>query len=569
MSTNAAGLRRLAGAGGGSRFALILMALPLLLASCTPRLGWGVLLWSAPASGLHAGAIVPVYIRSNIEKLYVVGVPGGRTKIEVPLWQLELFKSKGAAEKRLADFGSFVTSYLFANRDGLPIRDSATNLGKRVYRLREGQSVKILAEVKGDVVSSGTTPLEGSWYNVLTEDGTRGYVFSNTMRLYDELVEAPPSVADDSSKDPAHRVDLVFSRVWRAEYFQAMIDEGRVDLDLVSPRFGFFADSVRRQIRIELPAVSQVFNYSSIAQSGEDIVFEGTALRVRLDGDRKLVADWSGASSVASTAPVFSDSSQPSVVAAAPSPMPAIPGTSGPTNTGPAPAAPAAGPGKTVPAAPAGSAQLPSGAAAALGQPSGTTNGASPAVLPPSPENAAAVPPPASATQATFVVLTTELRDAIRAEETRRLNLLSAFVDSGAAWTFLPPAGTTGAIQPGGLTPAQPSPNSRLVVSRGGRFSWTGIDLVPPAYLPADLGVVEENRASGEATVRLGLGPTLSGLWEGVFSIRFDGTRAWLDLLYRHEGKTLVLLPVAPGSVRNLSADSASALSPLVFAASN
>ncbi|MEI6875016.1 MAG: SH3 domain-containing protein, partial [Spirochaetota bacterium] len=212
---------------------LALIILPLCLSACAPRLGWGLLLWSAPKVGLHAGAVVPVYIRSNIEKLYVVGVPGSKAKIEVPLWQIELFKSKAAAEKRLADFGGYVTSYLFANRDGLPIRDSATNAGKRVYRLREGQSVKILAEVKGDVVSTGAEILQGSWYQVVTEDGTRGYVFSNTMRLYDELVEAPPTLAGASSIDPAHRVDLVFSRVWRAEYFQVMIDEGRVDLDLV------------------------------------------------------------------------------------------------------------------------------------------------------------------------------------------------------------------------------------------------------------------------------------------------------------------------------------------------
>jgi len=507
-----------------------------LLGSCAPRLGWGVLLWSNQGSGLHAGTVVPVYIRSNIEKLYVVGVPGTNKKIEVPIWQLDLFRSKGAAQKSLAAFGSHTTGYLFATRDGLPIRETPTNAGKRVYRLRQGQSVKILSEAQGEAVSTGGATLEGSWFKVLTEDGTRGYAFSNTMRAYDELTEAPPSLAATADADPARRVDLVFSRVWRAEYFQTMIDEGRVDLDAVSPRFGLFADALRRQIRIELPTVSQVFNYTTIAQSGDVIVFEGSPLRIRFDGDKRLLADWSGAAE--------GDARQDTIasVQAAPTSL-AAPGQG---------ASASALPPKTAVGTAAAAAAVPEQTpAASSAPPLGTSAGAAPA----------SAPPAATATKATFVVLTTDLRDEIRAEEIRRLNRLADFIAAGASWTYQPSASDA---------PAAPGPatSSRLTLSHDGRFLWTGIEALPTAYLPGDLGVVEEGRVGGEATVRLALDPALGGGWEGAFSLRFDGTRDWLDLLYRHEGRTLLVVPVAPGSVRDLMAGAAASLAPLAFSSS-
>jgi len=45
----------------------------LLLSSCTSRIGYGVVQWSVPEYGLAAGDVVPVFIKSNIGKVYVVG----------------------------------------------------------------------------------------------------------------------------------------------------------------------------------------------------------------------------------------------------------------------------------------------------------------------------------------------------------------------------------------------------------------------------------------------------------------------------------------------------------------
>ncbi|HUX39047.1 MAG TPA: SH3 domain-containing protein [Rectinemataceae bacterium] len=549
------------------------LATLLLASSCAPRLGWGLLLWTDQEAGLHAGAVVPVYIRSNIEKTYVIGVPGTKRKVEVPLWQLDLYRSRGAAEKARIPFGNYLTSYLFANRDGLPVRDAPSNAGQRVYRLREGQSVKILAEAKGDAVQTGDQVLAGSWYKVLTEDGTRGFVFSNTMRLYDELTEAPPSIAQSNADATARNVDLVFSQTWRGEYFQTMIDDGRIDLDTFNARYGLFADAVQRQIRIELPWTSQVFNYSSIAQSGQDFIFEGTPLKISLDGDKRLIADWSGSSSGSSGSTAAQDAANammsatpasassgapaPGVRQASGSNSAAFPATAAASPTAPGPANPAPAQSRPL-SSPPQPPNSPQGGAPATGQIAGQA-----AAGQSTPPDALSTAPGSvdggmiSSTQAVFVVLNQDIRDVVRAEEFRRINLLGQFADRGTTWNFHPEANTMSA----GATPAA----SRLYISRAGRFNWTSVESIPAEYLGTDLGDVVDGAVSGEATVRLDLDPSLAGRWEGALSLRFDGTRGWLDFLYRHEGANLILEPLASGGVRNMTATTAATLAPLVF----
>jgi hypothetical protein len=472
------------------RAAALLLSLvaAALLSSCAHRLGWGVVLWSAPEGAIPAGSVVPVYIRSNIDKVYVVGSLDGKKKLELPLWQLELFPSKKKARARLAELGPNASLYLIASRDGLPVRDAPTNSGNRVFRLRDSEAVKILAKVDGEKVETGGVALPGDWYSVMAGDGTRGYVFSATMRLFDESKEG--SLADAtkqaSEKAPTVQVDVLFSKTWRPEYFQTMIDDGRIDLDAFSQRYGFFSDSVHRQLRIELPSESEVFNYTSISQNDGEYVFEGTPLRLRFDGDSRLTADWSAA--------------QPS---------------------------------------PPGGAQGEAQASAAV--PAAAEAEVPGASAQPAAQGPSTAEPGQAAREASFVILSTDLRDAIRAEETRRQKLLDAFLAGGSDWAL--PSG------------------SRLSLSRGKRFSWSGLSGLPEGTLPASFAA-EADSASGELAFRLYLPPALSSRWEGSFSLR-SGSGAWADFLYRHEGGDLILQPV--GKLSGLEVESASSRQPLRF----
>lgn len=351
---------------------ILLIASAALLSSCSSRLGWGVVRWTSPDGSLPAGSIVPVYIKSNIEKVYVVGVPSAKgkdkgKKVEIPLWQLTLLSSKGKAEAYVKAMGENVSLYMTATRNRLPVRDvPASSSSKTVFWLREGESVKILEKVPGEVVSTGGEALSGSWYRVLTNDGTEGYAFSYAFRVYDESKEGPPVIA--AKKEPlSGRVDLFFSRTWRPEYFQEMLDDNRVDLDYFSLRYGIFVDAIRKQVRIELPAASELFVYSDIVESKGVYQFKGTRLSIKIESDTRLECSW--------TAPLPASQGEDSTEAgeglAAPSPVSASaePGTTG-----------------------------ASGSAA-------------------------------------FVVLASEARDVIRLEGVRRQKLLTSFVDeAGASW---------------------------------------------------------------------------------------------------------------------------------------
>jgi hypothetical protein len=491
--------RRHSRAAAALGLAAILAAIPLL-ESCSSRLGWGLVLWTAPDGPLPAGSIVPVYIKSNIQKVYVVGVPGAKgKKIELPLWQIELFPTRGKAAARVKSMGSYISLYMVAARDGLPLRDRPSNEGKRVYRLREGQSVKVLDRAAGEAVSTGGAVLPGSWYQVLTDDGTEGYVFSYAFRLYDEAKEGPPMIA--SAKEAlTGRVDLIFSRSWRPEYFQEMLDDGRIDLDYFSLRFGVFVDGIRRQVRIELPAASQVFDYTGISETEGLYAFEGTPLRIRIESDNRMVCSWTGDDALAK----------------------------GGAATGVAPSA----------------------------QPAATPGDAAAEEAPVPPESAVeGYESAGSSGSAVFVVLTADPLESIRLEALRRQKLLGAFVDEiGGSW--IAPGRVPSGAAPGS---AGPGPGSgRLAINKNGRFSWKDRgDAAAALRLPADAG------ESGDIAIRLFLDPSLSSSWSGALSLRFDQSESgasrpkWLNFLYRRSPAGLVLAPAsaAPGSLVVQAAD--------------
>jgi len=129
----------------------------LLLISCSKfsKLGYGVLLWSIDDPPVDSGTVLPVYIKSNIEKKWVVGIPEKSIaqkdyKKEIPLTQLEFIGNKRKAEKWAETFAPYAMMYAENLQDGLPIRDNTDNNSRRVYRLRLGEVVKVLGVAKGN-----------------------------------------------------------------------------------------------------------------------------------------------------------------------------------------------------------------------------------------------------------------------------------------------------------------------------------------------------------------------------------------------------------------------------------
>ena len=270
--------------------------------SCSSRLGWGVLLWSLEEPAIPSGAVLPVYIRSNIDKVWVVGVPegyrirGGADKIEIPLSRLELAGSRRRANRLAGSFSPYALVYAENLQDGLPIRDNPDNGARRVYRLRLGEIIKVLSlETGSPAISATGDPLPGDWYKVLTEEGTTGYCFSYRLKLFEhgggQLAASAP-VISETIEDAD--LDMLMSRVWSPELYSTMINYQRIDLDALSLRWRFDPGQETGTARIFAPGIDRNFEYIAIRPDGRRAWrFEGTSLLMQLRSDTTLAVQFS------------------------------------------------------------------------------------------------------------------------------------------------------------------------------------------------------------------------------------------------------------------------------------
>ena len=87
-----------------------------LFISCSGGIvGYSVVLWNFPENGILDGEIVPVYIKSNISQVYVIGTENGKT--EVPLWALTSPESKRKAEKTFQKYADYNHTFATARRN--------------------------------------------------------------------------------------------------------------------------------------------------------------------------------------------------------------------------------------------------------------------------------------------------------------------------------------------------------------------------------------------------------------------------------------------------------------------
>ena len=282
-------------------FFIFLVLIGVLLSACSSRLGWGVLLWSTEEPSILSGTVLPVYIRSNIDRVWVVGVPEGlrgvgeTDRIEIPLSRLHLVGSRKNAYRWAENFFEFAHMYGETLQDGLPIRENPDNSARRVYRLRAGEVVKVLSQVDGIApISASGDPLPGHWYRVLAEDGTTGFCFSFRLRMFDHQdgqIAVSMPVVHEITTDPT--LDILLSRTWSFESYLAMFTQQRINLDDISRRWHFDPGAETGVARIFAPGIDRRFNHSGIRPDGSRIWrFEGTTLSMQLRAETTLAVQF-------------------------------------------------------------------------------------------------------------------------------------------------------------------------------------------------------------------------------------------------------------------------------------
>jgi hypothetical protein len=270
-----------------------------LCASCSKTIGWGVLLWYTDDPPMPSGTVLRVMVRSNIENMWIAQVPEayrGREKeiVQIPLEHLELVGNKAAAEKRAAALGTYKRTFAETMQDGLPVRDQPGNTGRRVYRLRMGEVVKILERVEGPpAVSTTGAPLPGEWFHVLTENGSDGYCFSYRLKLFEH--ESGPMVQTKRDIDVSADTDLdiILSRAWHPERYAAMIESGKLNLEALSRHWRFDSGTESGTARVFYAGADLSFPYTRIRKEGAHTwIFDGSPLKVTLQSETSLVVQY-------------------------------------------------------------------------------------------------------------------------------------------------------------------------------------------------------------------------------------------------------------------------------------
>jgi len=240
-----------------------------------------------------SGTVLPVVFRSNIERQWVVALPDGMRTAEgadrmgVPLAHLHLAGSRAKADAYAEEFARFALTYAETLQSGLPLRANAENNARRVYRLREGEIVKVLEMSEKGVPPLGVTgePLPGNWYRVLTVDGTVGYTFSYRLRFFDHT----EGFAVATSADIRELLD----RTWIPEAQLAMIASGRIDLEQLRGGWRFEPGLETGIARIVLDDIQQIFAYTEIVPDGNSgWRFSGSGLSVRPGPDSTLAVQF-------------------------------------------------------------------------------------------------------------------------------------------------------------------------------------------------------------------------------------------------------------------------------------
>lgn len=215
---------------------------------------------------MQDGDLVPVYIRSNISQVYVIGTSQG--KIEIPLWQITDPEMKFKAKKTAKKFEEYKHTYASVALDGLPMRAEPVNTAKQVYRLKKAETIKILYKGKGQAVYAGKKPLEGEWLRVLTSDGTVGWCFSYNLRPFETDVNGNringEVVAEENHIDA--ELTEMLKKTWYPDSYKNMIDSGRIDPVRINLNYNLHLNEETNRLSFVMPEVKKEWDYTGASE---------------------------------------------------------------------------------------------------------------------------------------------------------------------------------------------------------------------------------------------------------------------------------------------------------------
>ncbi|AHC15567.1 SH3 domain-containing protein [Salinispira pacifica] len=261
--------------------ALLLLFL-LSVVSCGPRaIGRGVLLWAPEDLDIPGGAAVEILSESELRGSYQLRyVPGGEEDgeqiFEAETWRVRRIDDRDELESARERYAEFAPYFGVAEIQALPVRDSMGTgpSSSIIYRMRQGEQAKIISRSE-DVVPVGG--LEDYWFEILTSDGTRGYVYGYRL----DVVDAQGVSTEKTAASEDAFLDAVLNSVWRPDYFAWMINDNVYDLTRFKDEYRFEHDGENRTFTLNTREISAEFPYEEVFRARyKEYVVAGTSLQI-------------------------------------------------------------------------------------------------------------------------------------------------------------------------------------------------------------------------------------------------------------------------------------------------
>jgi len=250
-----------------------------LLTSCNRRIGSGVVLWSNDDSPIESGTIVQIFEESKIRQTYSIAPVGSKEKIEMEQWRIQFYDKMQDAEDYAEAYSPYFKSFAYSDRQGLPIREAETTDSDRVYKLKEGQVIKVIGRADDEVQVGNLRP--GYWYHVLTDDGVDGYVFDAVLTVFS--MNDKGRVIENARETLDPLLDNFLDSVWRPSYFNDMITKDIIDLSSFKDIYALKIDKDKKEITLRLHDKNVTETYTEITQFGSKRYdFAETSFRVTL-----------------------------------------------------------------------------------------------------------------------------------------------------------------------------------------------------------------------------------------------------------------------------------------------
>lgn len=256
---------------------LFVLTTTLLVSSCTSRpIKYGVVLWSTEEDRLPTGSVVPIFQESAINSTFTIGIPNENTMADISQWRIQSFRNKREAADAAKTYGPLRKILAIVEVDGLPVRSEATSSSTRVYKLKKGETIKILEKATEPSVEG---PFTDFWYKVLTKNGTSGYCFGHSLILS----ENGKPVHIEEKPSPDSQIRTLLRSVWRPEYYRHMIENETIDLEKFRTGYGMFADLDENTVTITTEEHTVTYRFTDIQEIGNNrYLFQGTPLKMDL-----------------------------------------------------------------------------------------------------------------------------------------------------------------------------------------------------------------------------------------------------------------------------------------------